>query len=71
MRYRIGIHSLKPLVVRKIVVPITDNNISRALLCSGPLKLFGYKVTRGGHFALGSRCPGKGIFREYISGHSR
>jgi hypothetical protein len=65
MRYRIGIHSLKPLVVRKIVVPITDNNISRALLCSGPLKLFGYKVTRGGHFALGSRCTNVSRQRDF------
>jgi hypothetical protein len=30
---------------------ITDN-ISDALLCSGLLKLFGYKLTRGGHFQL-------------------
>jgi hypothetical protein len=33
------------------MVLITDN-ISDVLLCSGLLKLFGYKLTRGGHFQL-------------------
>jgi hypothetical protein len=33
------------------MVLITDKT-SDALLCSGLLKLFGYKLTRGGHFQL-------------------